>query len=755
MNESANQTPQPPITPAHQALLATARTNAAAKQFAQAEALLNQLLSDAPRFAAAWATLAAVCAPQQKWAQGQAAALRACALEPLNADVLMLCATLHLQTKNLDIAATYLQRTVAARPAFFQAHNQLGTVLLEIGGAVDAAQRHFEMALAIEPRYVLAQLNLGILHRKNGRPLLAKQHLEAVLQRESNAVAALFNLGAVEITLGDGAAALRHLNAAVLLNENLAEAHGLIGQIHRQNGQLDRAKTAYLRASSTDCLSVNYRLDAGDVLVELGETAAAQAQFAQAIVLQPNSLAAHLRRLLQVPACVDSQADIAAARARFAQGLTRLEAQTALFATLPTAQLCDALYWSFFYLAYQGEDDRALMQRYGAFSASLLQGAMPQFFQPMPKRAAAATSRIKVGFISRQFYQAPVGLYFGSWITDLDRSRFDVTVYYTNDFSDAVSAKIGASADKFVQASPPLAQIAASIRDDDLDILLYPELGMDPKLFALAAMRLAPTQCMAWGHPVTSGHANIDYFISCTDMEPDAAQAHYREALLRLPGIGTNYAAPLLADASIRLKTRLDYGLPADRVCALYPQSLFKIHPDNDAVLARVLRENPNLHVVMFAGRSAHQQEVVLGRIARALLVEGQQFTVRITVLPNQGIDDYRRVNQLCDFMVDTLHWSGGNTSLDALGMGLPIVTLPGRFMRGRQTMGMLKQLAMTELIAKDVADYAAICSRLCADAPWRDALRARLATQSALLFANPAPIHALAQHFEAMVRCN
>ena len=71
----------------------------------------------------------------------------------------------------------------------------------------------------------------------------------------------------------------------------------------------------------------------------------------------------------------------------------------------------------------------------------------------------------------------------------------------------------------------------------------------------------------------------------------------------------------------------------------------------------------------------------------------------------------------VCDAMLDTLHWSGGNTSLDALACGLPIVTLPGPFMRGRQSAGMLSLLGVPELIARDRADYVAIATRLIARA--------------------------------------
>jgi predicted O-linked N-acetylglucosamine transferase (SPINDLY family) len=91
--------------------------------------------------------------------------------------------------------------------------------------------------------------------------------------------------------------------------------------------------------------------------------------------------------------------------------------------------------------------------------------------------------------------------------------------------------------------------------------------------------------------------------------------------------------------------------------------------------------------------------------------------------------------------MLDTLHWSGGNTSLDALACGLPIVTLPGALMRGRQTAGMLDVIGVPDLIAADRADYLRIACRLADDAAWRSELRERIALAQGRLFDDPAPI--------------
>jgi CRISPR-associated protein Csy1 len=115
----------------------------------------------------------------------------------------------------------------------------------------------------------------------------------------------------------------------------------------------------------------------------------------------------------------------------------------------------------------------------------------------------------------------------------------------------------------------------------------------------------------------------------------------------------------------------------------------------------------------------------------------------RLIMLPSQPHDEYLQVNACCDAMLDTLHWSGGNTSLDALACGLPVVTLPGRFMRGRQSAAMLRQLDVTDLIAGDGDDYVALASRLVRDAGWRKDLADAIAERQPRLFDTRAPVDA------------
>ena len=347
------------------------------------------------------------------------------------------------------------------------------------------------------------------------------------------------------------------------------------------------------------------------------------------------------------------------------------------------------------------------------------------------------------------FFNCTAGRYFASWIHGLDPKRFEKVVYYTNPWIADDTRAIAASADRFRHLpGRSLHVLAQHVLADELDVLVYPELGMNADTFGLASLRLAPVQVAGWGHPTTTGLPSIDWFLSSGDMEPEGAQSFYTERLATLPGLGTRYAAP----GGEEQGTRADFGLPEDRNLYLIPQSIFKIHPDNDALIARVLARDPRAKAVMFAANHRRLTDRFVARLDPHLRERGMSVAERVVFLPYMTHGAYLRLNRLCDVMLDTLHWSGGNTSLDALACGLPLVTLPGAFMRGRQSAAMLRLVGVPGLVASGADDYVELAARLGSDASERGACSARIASGLGELFGRDEPVRALERFLERAV---
>ena len=712
-------------------------------------AAYGAVLAEDPRLAEVWHLKGMAEHQAGDIAAARDSAARAIALGGERVPFLFLEGGVLHDAGDLAEAEARFRRVVAAKPEWAHGHLELGRVHVD-QGRPDLAVEDFRAAVDREPRLARGWNNLGVAFQALDRIDEAVRAFNHTLSIDPGFALAHFNLGRIHNQRGERTRALEHAQAAVRLDARLVDAWILLGDIHRRNREWEPALAAYAMAARAQPGNPKPLAAHTELLAEMGRYDEALAQYRQLAAGSPGNLRAAIGANLLLPQHYRSVAHIGEVRQRYAEGLERLHANADAFRFPDGERALAEARWTNFYLAYQGRNDCELQQRYGDFVQRVLAPAVPGLMQPPGPRAPR--DRIRVGFLSHFFFNCTAGRYFSSWITHLDRSRFEVFVYYTNDWVADDTRTIAAAAARFRHLpGRTLHALAQHVLADELDILVHPELGMHPDNFTLAALRLAPVQCSGWGHPNTTGMPGIDWFISSADMEPQDAQSHYTERLALLPGLGTRYATPATGDTS----TRADFGIAEGRTAYLVPQSLFKIHPDNDELVARVLAADPNGVAVMFAANHDVLTQAFADRLGAALKRHGVDLHERVLFL-GTGIPHgtYLRLNQLCDVMLDTLHWSGGNTSLDALAMGLPVVTLPGTLMRGRQSFGMLRMMGLAaELVARDVDDYVERAVALGRDRDRRLAIASRILANRGALFERDEPIRALEDFLDAAVR--
>jgi predicted O-linked N-acetylglucosamine transferase (SPINDLY family) len=260
---------------------------------------------------------------------------------------------------------------------------------------------------------------------------------------------------------------------------------------------------------------------------------------------------------------------------------------------------------------------------------------------------------------------------------------------------------------------------------------------MDSLPYYLAHSRLAPVQCVTWGHPLTTGLPTMDYFISSQELEPAGAECHYTEKLIKLPHLANFYYRP---QPSASVKTRADFGLDeADHLYAC-PQSLFKLHPDDDAVFRQIMEQDPMARIVLIEGQQPAWAELLLARFRRTM----GDFSRRVHFVPRLPQPDFQRLLELADVVLDPLHFGGGNTSYETFSVGTPIVTLPGGFLRSRITYALYRWMGIDECIATAPADYVAKAVHLGTDPAWRAQVRAKIMAENHKLYENPAGVREL-----------
>ena len=187
----------------------------------------------------------------------------------------------------------------------------------------------------------------------------------------------------------------------------------------------------------------------------------------------------------------------------------------------------------------------------------------------------------------------------------------------------------------------------------------------------------------------------------------------------------------MLSQATTTDKTTesVGFGLPDDAIVYLSPQFLYKYLPQYDVLFPRIVRQVPKAKFVFLAHHSSpHLTRRLLVRLANAFAREGLKFTDWCILLPQQSGEQYLQLNRVSDVLLDTVGWSGGRTTLEGIACGLPVVTLPGEFMRGRHTFAMLSLMGLQSLIAQNETEYVQLAVKLGLDPAWRAEVRAQQA---------------------------
>jgi predicted O-linked N-acetylglucosamine transferase (SPINDLY family) len=407
-----------------------------------------------------------------------------------------------------------------------------------------------------------------------------------------------------------------------------------------------------------------------------------------------------------------------------------------------------------FYLSYQYKSDLAIHQQYGNYVHNILKKARPQWCQPRQPRSLVKQRKIRVAYISYRL--EGLGLLYLGWLKYCDKSKFEIYVYNIVDSpeDELLGLKIDFKlySDKFYSIPRNINwdDACTKITNDQLDILIFPDLGLDPIFNFLAYLRLAPIQCNSWAHPVTSGSPTIDYFLSSDLMEPTNGDEHYSETLIRLPNVAFPLAPVDLPELD---KTRSDFNLGDKKIIYACCQSLFKYLPRHDYIFPAIAQQSPSFQFVFV---DPQHGEIVTQdfkkRLDKAFAEFGLDYQQHCIFLPRLNGSDFLKLHQLVDIFLDGLSWSGGITTRQAISCNLPIVTCPGEFMRARHSYGMLKMIDVTETIAQSPEEYIEIAVRLGTDSHWRQQIRNLMEKNKYKLFDDKECIKGLEEFFYSTV---
>jgi predicted O-linked N-acetylglucosamine transferase (SPINDLY family) len=745
------------------------------ENFAEAKKLAGAILASSPKNVRAL-NLFGMCMHQSgQTADGIRSIEQAVNIDPAYAAGHNNLAALHKDAGQIALALQVMRRACELAPDSAEYLRNLGAMQLD-AGEFSAARDSFTDALGLDPQArdayagrAKAQSRLGLfdhalndyaqaaaldphdanLHNDMGNALRAMERLDDALLHYERAIAllpdfpeALYNRGITLSMLGRTTEAMDSYFRAITIKPDYADAHINRGSLLKDDWRFDQALVCFEQAVQIAPDNALAHYNHGQLLADLGQQKAALAAFDRAIAADPDcALARWGLAMAQIPRIATDAEAVTNSRTAFAENLTALQT----YCEPPGLHLQELVgSMSPFYLAYQEDDNRPLLEKYGKLCAALMARAYKPELRQRPENATRQKT-IRVGIAGAHFYSHSVWhALTRTWLEHFDRKQFEIFLFHLDDRTDNETAWAREKADAYFGGRKSIAAWIDNISAQNLDVLLYPEIGIDSTTIKLASLRLAPVQMCAWGHPETSGLPTIDYYLSAQAFEPEEARGYYSEQLIALPGVGCCCAPfndpAVMPDFAVLGIRR---GMPL-LICAGTP---FKYAPKYDHIFVDIARALGKCQFVFFDFKIHELSDALKIRLEGVFARAGLRLADFAVFAPWQTPSQFRGLLETADVFLDTIGFSGFNTAQQALECGLPIVTREGRFMRGRLASGILRTIGMPDLIADSTSAYVDLAVRLGRDTPYRQSIRERMIAARSGLFFDATVVNALEHH--------
>jgi predicted O-linked N-acetylglucosamine transferase (SPINDLY family) len=332
--------------------------------------------------------------------------------------------------------------------------------------------------------------------------------------------------------------------------------------------------------------------------------------------------------------------------------------------------------------------------------------------------------RLRLGFVSPDLRDHVVGRALLPSFRRLDPAHFELFCY-GNTVADPISEEFRARCHTWRELGTKTAeQLAETIRADGVDILIDLALHTSDNRLDVFALKPAPLQVSWLGYPESSGLATMDYRLTDARLEPPTGNrlAHPHEQAWLLPDCWTCYEPPVgfpEVNASPASSGRpFTYG-SFNNNC--------KINGDVLDAWARILLATPGSRLKLLAKQGTHRRRFVDELVRRGIEAERIQFADYVPAAAELSQGGLLARYHDIDVALDTFPYGGMTTTLDALWMGVPVVSLIGERNLGRAGLSLLSNVGLSEFATKDADGYVDVAVKLAHDLPRLADLRVSL----------------------------
>jgi len=562
-----------------------------------------------------------------------------------------------------DAVASY-RRALELKPDFAEAHNNMGNALQD-NGQLNEAVVSYRRALEIKPDFAVAHNNFGSAQLLLGQLDDAMVSFRQALQITPEYADAHNNLAGVLLRLGKHADAMASYRRALEIKPDFADAHNSLGVVLQALDCHDDAISSYLRGLELKPDFAGGHLNIGNVLKDLGQHDEAVVRYRRTLEIDPSFAEAHSNLIFAL--------DLAA-----------------------------------------NENMAELLEERKQWD---LAHAAPLWQKSAHTNAPVPTRRLRIGYVSADFRKHSAARVFGGMLTRYDRSQFDVFAYSNYKGKDDELTELfrqNVTAWRNIVGLSDEA-VAKRICEDQIDILVDLSGHTAGNRLLVFARKPAPIQITAWGYATGTGMRAMDVFFTDPVMVPPQDKKYFSEEIRYLPSAVGSFS--LESYPEVNELPALSNGI----VTFGSFNRLAKVSEDVYRVWAEVLLAVPRSRLILKAPEfSDHAvRESALGHFLKAG-VAADRVIFQGRTSWHEHMQAYRQI----DIALDSFPHGGGVTTLEASVMGVPTITLRWPTIAGRISASIMTTLGQPDWIAENLEEYVGLAIQKAADLQSLAALR-------------------------------
>ncbi|MBS0263358.1 MAG: glycosyltransferase family protein [Planctomycetes bacterium] len=610
-------------------------------------------------------------------------------------------------------------------------------------GEFDQAEKVYEQIVRADPQHAPAWHQLGLVALQQHDLERAVECLERAVSLDNSDPTYQIDLGRVHSRLDQTDEAIECFQQAIFLAPDDPRPHELLGNVLHHRGDFIGAELQFEQVVRLDPQAVSAWSNLGTLHTQLGRHLEAISCFREALKHQPD------RRddWLHLTALLFDQF-----RAMDSGALRRTLGEIDPFALNAPANLAliQAIHTALHQAkarASAGKPHAVLPPPHFPFG-SMLEGHPPAVADSV-LTTPPLSGPIRIGFLSRCLSDHAIGELTRGLLRQISRNEFFITAFVVGDAEPQSTLALRDAVDALVELPTDLPTARAAITATRPEVLVFTDLGLDLQTTTLAHSRLAPVQCALWGRPLGTRLSTIDYILSSQLFAVAGISSRETRKLTLLESLGVYYERPAIDRAESRDDVRREFGLPRRKHLYLCPQPVFLLEPEFDIVLRALLERDVSARVVLIESACAAWNEKLSVRLREHL----GPLADRVIFTPPVDRDQLLRLMRVVDVMLDPPHFGGGLTSFQALGQGLPIVTLPAPLPYDQVTAGCYRKMRLEVCVVRTLQEYVDVAVRLGTEPGFNASMRTEITNRNSAVIADAAAVQDLEQFFRRVAR--